>query len=94
MLNQRGSVQQSIMDRIIAASSDEINNRRKILDKVSGNKPGDNVATHSEEISSGSELISESKQSLKRHREGDNNNTANKESNRLSETVVKKAKNA
>ena len=92
MLNQRGSVQQSIMDRIIAASSDEIN-IRKTLDKVSGNKPGDKVATHSEEISSGSELVSESKQSLKRHREGDSNNTANKESNRLSETVVKKAKN-
>ena len=98
MLNQRGSVQQSIMEKIIEASSDEMN-RRKTLDKISvktssdssGSKTGQNLAAQTAKILSGSE-IPESNRSLKRQLASDNNNTGSEDSSLLSETEVKKAK--
>ena len=79
------------MDSIIAASSDEMNRRKTLHSDLSRHKPGDNIATQSNETS-GNGTISETKQSVKRHLDGDNNNTANKQADSLSETEAKKAK--
>ena len=80
------------MDSIIAASSDEMNRRKTLHSDVSGHKPGDTIAIQSDETSSGNETISETKQGVKRHLDGDNNNTSNKQADSLSETEAKKAK--